>query len=65
LEKHNKVVKITYTESEETPEEYITSEEFRENAKTKVKKNTTIMIFYSDRANDDLGKILLGVLNWE
>lgn len=58
-------MKITYTESEETPEEYITSEEFRENAKTKVKKNTTIMIFYSDRANDDLGKILLGVLNWE
>lgn len=58
-------MKITYPESEETPEEYITSEEFRENAKTKVKKNTTIMIFYSDRANDDLGKILLGVLNWE
>ena len=38
LEKHNKVVKITYPESEETPEGYMTSDEFRKSANDKVKK---------------------------
>jgi len=38
LEKHNRVVKITYPESEDIPEGYMTSDEFRKSAKEKVRK---------------------------
>jgi len=38
LEKHNRVVKITYPESEDIPEGYMTSDEFRKSAMDKVKK---------------------------
>ena len=38
LEKHKRVVKITYPDAEEIPQGYITSEEFRKSAMDKVKK---------------------------
>lgn len=38
LEKHKRVVKITYPDAEEIPEGYMTSEEFRKSAMIKVQK---------------------------